>query len=417
MSNAKIRSLRDALRLHSVPPLNWYVLLAEDDRSDWAVIHRFHALQTWNRTAGVRKKTWLLLATALWPVAAVVQALHWSHRAGRVIEQQTGIPRRQQFAEQVRLSLSECISPKAYYMFRLFEPANRSRADRFLHRYESKSPARLFSAISRGSRCASNLLGDKLMFHDHCVEVGTPTPRVYFEIGSGEECDSDLPACDLFVKPRRGRGGKGTQLWRYTSSGDYEDANHLRMTSRELLEQLRRDAEQRPLLVQERLSNHVDVDLFCGPAFSTARIMTVFNESGLPEPVAAVFRMGVGGAIVDNIHRGGIAAGVDLETGALGSAAALDVAVVRIEVHPDTHQRFVGRCLPDWSKALALVVNAHRHLAGRCVVGWDVGFTDEGPVLVEGNSSPCVNLLQRGLGEPLGNSRFAELLAYHLRHR
>lgn len=421
MGKSKNRSWLGKLLLQSGPPLNWYALLTDDDRSDWAAIHRFHALQTWNHAVGAREKIKLLLAVASWPIAAIAQARRYVGKVGDAVQRQTGITRKQQFSEQARLAVFECIAPKAYYMFRLYEPANRARAHRYLHRYESKNPAPLFRVISEDSRRTSRLLCDKLAFHDECVAIGIATPRVHLVLEEGEVSlesrHARLPAEDLFIKPRNGRGGTGTQAWRFTALGDYEDADGQRIAGAELLDQLRNVSKQQTLLVQERMVNHPDLDRFCGSAFSTARIMTIFNESDRPEPVAAVFRMATGNAIVDNIHRGGIAARVDLKTGVLGSAIALNAAALRTEIHPETQRRFSGRTLPDWQAALDLVVAAHRHFAGRCVVGWDVGFTNDGPVLVEGNSSPCVHLLQRGMGEPLGDARFGQLLAYQLRER
>jgi hypothetical protein len=39
----------------------------------------------------------------------------------------------------------------------------------------------------------------------------------------------------------------------------------------------------------------------------------------------------------------------------------------------------------------------------------------EGPRLVEGNSGPDIDLVQRPLGMPFGDARFGELLAFQLR--
>ena len=46
----------------------------------------------------------------------------------------------------------------------------------------------------------------------------------------------------------------------------------------------------------------------------------------------------------------------------------------------------------------------------------DIAITDEGPLIVEGNSSPDLDILQR-FGVPVCNSRFGDLLAWHLRQR
>ncbi len=403
------------------PPLNWFALLSGDDRSDWMTLHRFHALDRWKRARGITCKLRLVAASLAWPMTAAILALHQCGKAGAFVRCRTGKSRSRQYLEQIHLAVVECISPKSYYMFQLYDPANRAKAQRYLHRYETKYPAGLYPAISRNARQASRMLCDKAAFHDRCVERGLRTPKIYLTLRDGavsaELCAAILPARDLFIKPRIGRGGTGTQAWNYTQLGDYRNMEGERLERAQLFEKLRSDSEGRALLVQERIQNHPDLAVFCGSALSTARIMTVINEAEAPEPVAAVFRMAVSNTIVDNIHRGGIAASVELKTGELGSAIALGPKAMRMNVHPSSRRRFRGRSLPHWDAALAPVVRAHESFPGRATVGWDVAFTRDGPVLIEGNSSPCVHLLQRGMGEPLGGTRFAQLLAYHLRTR
>jgi len=39
----------------------------------------------------------------------------------------------------------------------------------------------------------------------------------------------------------------------------------------------------------------------------------------------------------------------------------------------------------------------------------------DGPVIIEGNAGPDVDIVERTCGEPLGNSRFGLRLAFHVR--
>jgi hypothetical protein len=124
------------------------------------------------------------------------------------------------------------------------------------------------------------------------------------------------------------------------------------------------------------------------------------------------------GAVVDNIHAGGIAAPVDLATGRLGRATDLGVRVDSAwhARHPVTGAPIEGRILPLWPEALELVKRAHDLIGDRVVVGWDVAILDDGPCLIEGNGKPDVDLIQRPHRAGLGNSRFGELLAHHLKN-
>jgi hypothetical protein len=67
-----------------------------------------------------------------------------------------------------------------------------------------------------------------------------------------------------------------------------------------------------------------------------------------------------------------------------------------------------------WGEVCDLVRRAHCAFEDWVVIGWDVAITAEGALLVEGNSGPDIDLIQRPLRTALGDSRLGELLAYHL---
>jgi hypothetical protein len=172
--------------------------------------------------------------------------------------------------------------------------------------------------------------------------------------------------------------------------------------------------------VQPRLRTHPElVDLTAG-ALPTVRIATCLDEKGEPELIGAVFRMSIGGnRTVDNLHAGGIAAAVDLASGRLSRATNLgaDARLGWLSVHPDTGAQIEGRELPLWEEAKLLAATAHRAFTDRVVIGWDVAVTEDGPVIVEGNGNPDMDILQRFMREGLREHRFADLLAFHLRNR
>ena len=72
--------------------------------------------------------------------------------------------------------------------------------------------------------------------------------------------------------------------------------------------------------------------------------------------------------------------------------------------------------LPFWGETLALARQAHAAFPFCTVVGWDIAITASGPVVIEGNSNPDVDIMQRPFRAPLGSTRFGELLAFHLKH-
>ena len=58
---------------------------------------------------------------------------------------------------------------------------------------------------------------------------------------------------------------------------------------------------------------------------------------------------------------------------------------------------------------------AHRKFNDRVVIGWDIAVLEDGPILIEGNGNPDLDILQRFMRVGLREHRFAEMLAHHLR--
>ena len=87
------------------------------------------------------------------------------------------------------------------------------------------------------------------------------------------------------------------------------------------------------------------------------------------------------------------------------------------ETHPDTGAQIEGTPVPCWNEVKARAVEAHRAFDDRVVIGWDVAVLADGPVLVEGNGNPDLDILQRFMRTGLREHRFGELLAHHLRQR
>jgi hypothetical protein len=143
------------------------------------------------------------------------------------------------------------------------------------------------------------------------------------------------------------------------------------------------------------------------------------TERGSYEAVCALFRMAVGdNRQVDNFHAGGIAAPIDVASGRLGAATDWGLRPRHgwKSHHPDTGGPIEGRILPLWAETRALAERAHAAFADRHIVGWDMAILEDGPAIVEANGGPDTDMHQRVSREPLGNQRFGELMAFHLRN-
>jgi hypothetical protein len=184
-----------------------------------------------------------------------------------------------------------------------------------------------------------------------------------------------------------------------------------------LLDRLRGLSSVQPYLVQERATNHPAMRDLSNGALNTIRIITCLDEHDRPEIIAAVLRMAVGDNVtVDNVHAGGLAASVDLREGRLSAATdmGVDAHLGWIDHHPDTGARIAGRVLPMWPEVGELVRTAHVAFRDWAVIGWDVAIMADRPRLVEGNSGPDIDLVQRPLRMSFGDARFGILIARQL---
>jgi hypothetical protein len=229
---------------------------------------------------------------------------------------------------------------------------------------------------------------------------------------------ADLPREDLILKPALGSQGRGVALWRWSAIGLYRDREENAIPGAELIERLRARALRTgiPQLLQRRVPNSAELDGLVGAALSTIRVVTVLDEAGQPEIVDAFYRTAVApDAAADNYHSGGIWFPIDRVTGILreGFRYGFERRPVRERVHPITGAPIAGRVHPGAAASYALALSAHRAFPDLLVVGWDIGYGPDGPVIVEFNVPPGVDAgTQNTLGGFIG-SRFGDLFAFH----
>ena len=363
---------------------------------------------------------WLDIAIALlaWPMGVVICASWYMLKNGAIIAERFGRSRLQQLGDQLRLAVTSGLLPPWYYIFELYRPGEMRLGRCYLTRGQTKRGAYRILAEARGS---SSPLSDKEAFALFCAERGIAALPVLLSAHDGElrgqvVTAHALPRADLFVKPVRARGGRGAERWDY-AGGLYRHRSGQRLSAEEFLQRLRAMSRAQPLLVQRRARNHPAMSDLTNGALSTIRMISCLDEHDRPEIMAAVQRMAVGSnETVDNVHAGGMGVPIDLASGRLlqGTDMGIDVRMGWIDYHPTTGGRITGRGLPMWEETCALVRKAHSAFGDWVVVGWDVAVTADGPRLVEGNSGPDIDLIQRPMRRPFGNARFGELLAHHL---
>jgi hypothetical protein len=357
----------------------------------------------------------IILAGAIVPLGLIAAASWYTWKNGAVVCERCGKSIGRQFMEELRAYFSAGVLPPWYYMFELYD--GRSEAGAFINRFESKQA---YYPILRRRLVSTSELNDKAVFAQRCREYQLRTvPVIATAIGGNVAMleGEHLPPDDLFVKPIRGRGGKGAERWDHLGAGRYSGPDAEPLDGPQLLERLRQKSRSTPQLVQPRVKNCAELQELSNGALSTLRILTCLDETRRPEVIAGVMRMAVGeNHQVDNFHAGGIAAPVDLANGRLGSASNLgtDCRLGWIDRHPDSGAPIAGRTVPGWRDACALAERAHLAFDDRAIIGWDIAVSEAGPIIVEGNAGPDLDIMQRAARSGMANGRLGELLLFHL---
>ncbi|MDT9597933.1 sugar-transfer associated ATP-grasp domain-containing protein [Sphingosinicella rhizophila] len=277
----------------------------------------------------------------------------------------------------------------------------------FMRRYEYAAISKRINPACWRDDCA---LADKILFYARAAEHDLPHPVVLATIVGGKARVASVPpGSTLAMKPADGEGGSGFRLIEWPGGDRAAFARFL---------------EDQPglggslWLVQAKMIPHQTLEQIALAALPTARITTIKDEQGNPELVTSVLRFpSLATAIVDNIKAGGLMAPIDPITGRLGPACR-GKAAGEISRHPVTGGEVAGLRLPDWEAAKKLVLQAHAAAFPEySMVGWDLAFTPDGPVFIEGNGKPCIVVAQRATGRGIGDTRFGQLVRHHLHMR
>jgi len=193
-----------------------------------------------------------------------------------------------------------------------------------------------------------------------------------------------LPEGEMFVKPLDSYGGNGCKKINFNKNGYSESgANGVLYDRENLIKLLKSRSKQDTYLLQAFQYNHPSLVGLSNGNLCTCRINTFLDSNGHIGILFAIFMMPVGESVTSNGN--GIHALVDLETGRLSAAINLSHPFEHIDFHPQGGGQIAQTILPFWDDAKALCRKAHRLVPDLPIVGWDIAFTPQGVVLIEGN--------------------------------
>jgi len=241
------------------------------------------------------------------------------------------------------------------------------------------------------------LVDDKLITKQLAIEAGIAVPALYGVIRTEQEInalDTLLePYSDFVIKPAQGSGGDGIIVFIGRALNKYRQINGKMYSTQELSYHI-----SCMLSGAYSLGGHPD----CAMIERRVVVDPVFSEvsfEGVPDiriitllgyPAMAMVRLPTrlsGGKA--NLHQGAIGIGVNLATGkTLGGVFHNDM----IDFHPDTLNPIVDIQVPYWDKILDIASRCYE-LTQLGYLGVDIVLDkDQGPLLLELNARPGLNI-------------------------
>ena len=229
------------------------------------------------------------------------------------------------------------------------------------------------------------LFDDKNVCYQLCKAANLPLPCQYACFEPNDNYRSMLvsimvahPLKNLIIKPVLGIGGKNIFIvYRKNNAvfvkgdGGETPIDQFILNSRSVVQEC---------VLQHELLSEVSSSI------NTVRIVTMLTKKKEIIFVGALMRFGVKDAFIDNTSKGGVAIGIDLDTGTL-KARGYDFNSKIYLSHPTSHVEFKGFQIPEWDSILDLTEKIQLAFPYYKLLGHDIALTEKGPVVIEINSA------------------------------
>jgi hypothetical protein len=241
------------------------------------------------------------------------------------------------------------------------------------------------------------LVDDKLQTKRLALKAGIAVPKLYAQIETEHQIKKINqilePFSDFVIKPAHGSGGDGILVISGRLGNRYRLINGKLLSQQELSYHL-----SRLLSGAYSLGGHHDYAIIeqrviVNPAFNgisyqgvpDVRVITLLGY-----PVMSMLRLPTrssGGKA--NLHQGAIGAGIDIYSGlTLNAVSQNDI----IDFHPDTLQPTSNVEIPYWDEILQIAASCYE-LTGMGYLGVDIVIdATEGPLMLELNARPGLNI-------------------------
>jgi len=211
----------------------------------------------------------------------------------------------------------------------------------------------------------------------------------------------------LIIKPIMGQAGRGVEL-------AVKRDDKIIIKSKDTEVSLGNYVLSGKAIVQEFISQHEIVAKISSSSVNTVRIVTLYTKSQESIIVSTMMRFGINDSYIDNWSAGGIAVGVDQNTGKL-MKTAYDKYGHQYIKHPVSKVVFRNYPLPWWNEVIRMAIKIQKECPFYRLSGMDIAISKEGPVLIEVNAGPDIIMQEQTAGPLLENEKtYKEFAKYNL---
>lgn len=188
-------------------------------------------------------------------------------------------------------------------------------------------------------------------------------------------------------KPLYGLSGSGVFMIRFSEGNYYVNNNRYDITEFQRIIFSLND-----YLITEFIEQGDFTKTIYPYSTNTIRIITMVDpDTLLPFIPLATLRFGTSkSAPVDNFAQGGIYSYINIQNGELSQVFSSEGNEFNaFSAHPETKELIEGKIVPGWANISRQIINAAKLNALLLkIVGWDIIITNNGFVVIEGNSGP-----------------------------
>lgn len=384
-----------------VPPtvLSWRMLLFSKNR-----VIRLRRMVFFNSWPNQSRLLWLIITLYFllkWYLfygwLKTARVYKW-HRSG--VLAQHGVGKARQALILFKAAFLNGITPEAVYQFALYNVPEEEWLD-YVYRHETEQ---FHAVISRSASSESiRFMTSKAHFAKVLRDNGLPYVETMLFLNKGEPLKEDeiIQKRSLFFKPEAGSRGEGCFILEYdAASGTHTwDGN----AAGGFLAHLTIAMKETNYLVQPLLKNSDAMESLCGNIGLVVVRLVTGMVGGAPKALYAMLQVPVQEKpIWFRMASIDVDSGKVLATPTIGLSTAWDEE--RLAMVPLT-----GKAIPDWAEALNIAKSAHFLAADIPTVGWDVAFTEEGPVLLEGNIGWGIDIHELHLRKPALTDQLSEV--------